>query len=100
MSNAEEAEKGPEATEPAETVPAEKLPAETVPAETVPAEKLPAEKLSEETLDDASRARFLRDLVERGEVVPKGEDLPAGATHELETKDGQQILHRRRFSTY
>jgi hypothetical protein len=54
----------------------------------------------EEALDGTTQARFLRDLVERGEVVPKGKALPAGATHELEVDDGHQILHRRRFSTY
>jgi hypothetical protein len=52
----------------------------------------------DETLDEGSRARFVRDLIERGEVVPVGEELPAGATHELEDEDGRKILHRRRFS--
>ena len=60
----------------------------------------PASDEPDEAVDEATRARFLSDLIERGEVVEKGEDLPAGATHELEVEDGKQILHRRRFSAY
>jgi hypothetical protein len=54
----------------------------------------------DETIDDKARDKFLNDLQERREVVPTGEDLPPGATHEVEEKDGEKVLHRRRFSAY
>jgi hypothetical protein len=44
--------------------------------------------------------RFLDDLRSREEVVPEGEDLPPGATHEqVETGEGSPpAVRRRRFS--
>jgi hypothetical protein len=48
--------------------------------------------------DEAHRARYLKDLRERGEVVPKDREMPPGATHEIEDEDGEEILRRRRFS--
>jgi hypothetical protein len=49
--------------------------------------------------DDAGK-RFEEDLETRGEAVPAGEeDLPPGATHEIEEKgDGERTVRRRRFS--
>jgi hypothetical protein len=42
------------------------------------------------------------DLEARGEVVPADEEeLPPGATHEIEEKgDGEPTVHRRRFSAH
>ncbi len=47
--------------------------------------------------DEAAAACFLQDLIARGEVVPHGEDLTPGATHELD-ENGKP--RRRRFSAY
>jgi hypothetical protein len=54
-----------------------------------------------ERADEAERD-FIRGLIERGEVVPEGEELPPAATHEVveETKDEPPKVRRRRFSTF
>jgi hypothetical protein len=51
---------------------------------------------------EAARRRFEEDLEARGEAVPAGEEeLPPGATHEIEEKkDGERTVHRRRFSAH
>ena len=53
----------------------------------------------DETAEEARR-RFEEDLEVRGEVVPEGEELPPGATHEIveEDGDGEGTVRRRRFS--
>lgn len=62
----------------------------------------PAQRRAAEEEAQAARAaeeRFLRDLAERGEVVPEGTELPPGATHETQVDaEGHQTVHRRRFS--
>ena len=54
----------------------------------------------DEENDVEARRRFEEDLEVRGEVVPEGEDLPPGATHEIveEDGDGEGTVRRRRFS--
>jgi hypothetical protein len=54
----------------------------------------------EDAAAEAARRRFEEDLEARGEAVPAGEeDLPPGATHEIEEKgDGERTVRRRRFS--
>jgi hypothetical protein len=54
----------------------------------------------DDAADEAARRRFAEDLEARGEAVPAGEEeLPPGATHEIEvTEDGEATVHRRRFS--
>jgi len=48
--------------------------------------------------------RFIDDLIERGEAVPEGEELPPGATHVVvteETDEGpQRKVRRKRFSAF
>ncbi|MFC5497650.1 hypothetical protein ACFPOE_08905 [Caenimonas terrae] len=48
----------------------------------------------------AAKAKFVEGLVSRGEAVPAGQPLPAGATHEIVGKgaDGAPVLKRKRFS--
>jgi hypothetical protein len=51
---------------------------------------------------DKAAERFARDLITRGEAaeVEEGEELPPGATHEIEETDdkAKPKLRRRRFS--
>lgn len=48
----------------------------------------------------AAKARFAQGAVKRGEAVPAGRPLPAGATHEVTgtDADGTPVLKRKRFS--
>ncbi|HEY6425050.1 MAG TPA: hypothetical protein VIY28_17780 [Pseudonocardiaceae bacterium] len=59
-----------------------------------------AETAEEAAQKEAAQRRFLRDLQERGEIVPEGEELPPGATHELVEGHGDEPpkVRRRRFS--
>jgi hypothetical protein len=49
---------------------------------------------------EAARRKFEEGLVKRGEAVPAGAPLPAGATHEIVGTDaaGKPVLKRKRFS--
>jgi len=52
---------------------------------------------------EARRAeqRFIDDLISRGEAVPEGEELPAGATHVVAFDDqGRRTVRRVRFKAY
>jgi hypothetical protein len=66
-----------------------------------PAEKGETERPAEKDEAEEARRRFEEDLDVRGEAVPAGEEeLPPGATHEIEEKgDGERTVRRRRFST-
>ena len=57
----------------------------------------PETQPEDEDIDEATAERFRRDLIARGEVVPENDELPPGATHDL---DENGVLRRRRFSTY
>ena len=50
----------------------------------------------------AAAKRYSRSVAARGEAVPGGTALPAGATHEVVDReaDGTPVLKRRRFSTF
>jgi hypothetical protein len=51
--------------------------------------------------DKAAEDAFTEGVLERGEAVPEGEDLPSGATHEVvEEVDGKKTVRRRRFSAF
>jgi hypothetical protein len=53
-------------------------------------------------IPDEESARFVRNLLTRGEAVPAGEELPPGATHEIVTggENGIPKVVRKRFSAY
>lgn len=38
---------------------------------------------TEQTEGEQAEQRYVDDLIERGEAVPEGEELPPGATHEI-----------------
>jgi hypothetical protein len=48
----------------------------------------------------AAKKKFEQGIITRGEAVPAGDPLPAGATHEIvgTARDGSPILKRKRFS--
>jgi hypothetical protein len=61
------------------------------------ASQLPGVSVVETT---AAKEKFEQGILARGEAVPAGQPLPAGATHEIvgKARDGAPILKRRRFS--
>jgi len=63
------------------------------------AEAIPAATPDEER---AASREYASSLRARGEVVPAGQPLPPGATHEIvgQEPDGTPILRRRRFSAH
>ncbi|GIE95689.1 hypothetical protein [Paractinoplanes rishiriensis] len=49
--------------------------------------------------EEAEKRRYTADLIERGEAVPEGTELPPGATHQTTTDEqGRTVVIRKRFS--